>query len=932
MFVCKQLNIRKKYFLLALLFSLVAATVVRGQAPVRTDSVKTAVLKSDTIRNNKADSINLKTPKKQKSNQIDAEVSYKANDSIVFFGNGTGFLHGQTEIKYKTIELTADYVRVKLDSSLIYASGVADSTGVKVGNPVFKEGEKSYESKELAYNLKTKKGFIRQAVTQEGEGYIISDKTKRTEDESLCIAGGKYTTCDNHEHPDFYLSLSRGKVKPGEYIVTGPAHLVIADVPLPVALPFGFFPFTQKYSSGFIMPSYTNELTRGFGLTGVGWYFAINDYMDLELKGDIYTKGTWSMSAASTYVKKYKFRGNLNMSYREDVTGEKGIGDDYSVSKNFSIQWSHSQDAKANPNFTFSSSVNFSTSGYNRSNINAYYRPELNSENTKSSSVNFTKRFPNIPSLSITGSVMVSQQTKDSTMSITLPDISVNYSRFYPFKRKVAVGSERWYEKISMQYSGTMSNQLYNFKESQVLYSSLSRDWKNGIRHSIPVSATFNLFKYINISPSFNYTERWYFKSIDRSWDKDAQKVVTDTTSGFYRVWDYNMGVSASTKLYGFYIPIRSIFGDKVDRIRHVITPSIGFGYTPDFGDKKYGYWDSYVKSVRSTVDPNVYTDSEVRYSHFEGSRYGSPGSATSTKSGSINFSVQNNVEMKVRNDKDTTGTNPFKKISLIDNFSIGGNYNLAVDSMNWSNFSTSLRLRLTKSYSLNLSASFDPYMYGLNSGGNPVRINKLRWENGMFPRFQGTSTSYSYTINNETFTKLFGKKDDKTNKTGDKTEPGTEPAAGGAEPGVDLGETGVGKTGDGKDKTEVSEDGYAKVSLPWSVSLSYTVSYGNTTFNKTKMEYDMDFRHSLSMSGNISLTNNWRINFNPTFDINTMKFTYLSMSVNRSLHCWSMSANIVPFGAYKSYSFHLGVNSSMLADLKYDKQSEYGRNTINWY
>ncbi len=308
---------------------------------------------------------------------------------------------------------------------------------------------------------------------------------------------------------------------------------------------------------------------------------------------------------------------------------------DYSNSKNFSIRWSHSQDQKANPNFNFSSSVNFSTSGFNRSNINSYARPELNSQNTTSSSINFTKRFPDIPSLSISGGMSLTQRTKDSTISMSLPNISISYSRFYPFKRKVMVGNERWYEKISMSYSGTISNSINSIKENELLTSSLQRDWKNGMRHSIPVSATFNLLKYINISPSFNYTERWYLQSTKKHWDAQEQKEVKETEYGFSRVYDFNMGVSASTKLYGFYQPIRSIFGDKVDRIRHVVTPSIGFGYTPDFGDPLWGYYDTYTKLVRDAVNPLVYTQSEVEYSRFEGSLYGAPGRG---KSGNLNF------------------------------------------------------------------------------------------------------------------------------------------------------------------------------------------------------------------------------------------------------------------------------------------------------
>lgn len=861
---------------------------------------------------------------------IEDEIVYKSSDSIILMSNGTAFLHGSTEITYQSIKLEADFVRVKIDSSLIFAKGTPGEDGKAVGEPVFSEGESSYNSKELSYNLKTRKGFIRHVVTQEGEGYVISDRTKKMDDNSLCMAGGKYTTCENHDHPHFYLDISKGKIKPGSYIVTGPAHLVVADVPLPIAVPFGFFPFTKEYSSGVLMPSFTDEMTRGFGLNNGGYYLAINDYMDMELTGEIYTKGTWAASATTNYTKKYRYRGSFNFSYREDVTGEKGLPD-YNKANNLSIRWSHSQDPKANPNFNFSSSVNFATSGYNRSNINTYHRPEINSENTKSSSISFTKRFADLPSLNLSGSVLINQRTKDSTINLSLPNINVSYSRFYPFKRKKAVGSERWYEKISMSYTGAFANSI-DTKESKLLSSSFTRDWRNGMRHSIPVSATFNLFKYINISPTFNYNERWYFKAIDKDWDPVQQKETRDTTDGFYRVYDFNMGVSASTKLYAFYIPLRSLFGDKVDRIRHVITPSIGFGYTPDFGDPNWGYYKSYTREQRSAKDPDDITRTEVSYSRFDGSLYGTPGRG---KSGSLNFSLGNNIEMKLKNEKDTTGKAPFRKISLIDNFNIGGSYNMAADSMRWSNFSAGLRLKITDSYSLSLSTSFDPYMFALNSSGNPVRVNQLRWNNGRFPRFMGTSTSYSYTFNNDTFKKLFGKD---TKKTSSGSTAGQRGAAGAGsgdadQPGGgDLGQPG-GSGSSAEPAQATGEDGYAKVSLPWSFSINYSVRYGDSNvFNADKLEFEREFTHNLSFNGNISLTNNWKISGNSSYDFRVKQFTYTSISVNRSLHCWSMSASIVPFGMFKSYNFHIGVNSSMLADLKYDKRSDSGMNKITWY
>lgn len=913
MFEIKHRNLIRKGILISILLFVFVFDLVYAQTKPGLPDTNRIDPKTDSLKLSPIDSA--KTV--QKPNRIDAEIKYTANDSIVFTGNGTGFLYGESDITYKNINLKADFVKVKMDSSTVFAHGTIDSTGVKKGEPEFKEGEKTYTSQELTYNLKTKKGFIRQAVTQEGEGYIISDKTKKTNNDAFCMTDGKFTTCDNHDHPDFYMRMTKGKVKPGDFVVFGPAHLVVADVPLPLALPFGFFPFTSDYSSGLLMPNYADELTRGFGLTNGGYYFAINDYVDLEMRGDIYTKGTWAVRGTSTYRKKYKYSGNLGVEYRKDVTGEKGMSD-YNEAKSLRVTWSHTQDQKANPNFNFSSSVNFSTSGFNRSNINYYSRPELNSQNTKTSSINFSKRFPNIPSLSLSGGMSINQRSSDSTINLNLPNMSISYSRFYPFKRKAAVGKERWYEKISMSYSGSLSNSITT-KENLLFKSSLSKDWKNGMRHSIPVSATFNVLKYINISPSFNYTERWYLQSVDKSWDIASQKEVVETKTGFKRVYDFNMGVSASTKLYGFYVPIRSLFGDKIDRIRHVITPSVGFGYTPDFGDSQWGYYDSYRKSKLNTTT-GIYTESDVIYSHYDGSLYGSPGRG---KSGSLNFSLSNNVEMKVRNDKDTTGTQKFKIYSLIDNLSIGSSYNMAVDSFKWSSFSVNLRLKLTKSYSLNLSTSFDPYMFSLDKDGNPVRISELRWNHGKFPRFQGTSTSYSYTLNNDTFKKLFGKKTDK-NVTPDKAEDASVTEG---EPPAQESENNAGNK-DAKDS-----NGYVKTEMPWSISANYSVSYVNSpVFNKAKMEYEMEFRHNLSFNGSLTLTKNWSFTANSTYDFEYKKFTYTSINITRSLHCWSMSGSIVPFGAYKSYNFHIGVNASMLADLKYDKNSEYGRNTITWY
>ena len=867
---------------------------------------------------------------KQGTDDFDAEITYSAADSIVFMGDGTGFLFGNVEVKYKEINLTgASFVRVKMDSTMIYAQSVRDSTGTLVGKPIFKDGESEYTSNEMAYNFRTKRGFVRQAVTQQGEGYIISERTKIVNNEEIHMADGKYTTCDLHDHPHFYLDLSRAKVKPGEYIVSGPANLVLLDIPLPVALPFGFFPFNTSYSSGLEMPSFETEMTRGYGLVNGGYYFAISDYVDLSLKGDIYTKGTWGLNLMSNYLKRYKFNGGISLTYREDVTGEKDMPD-YAKSKNLSIRWSHTQNPKVNPFRTFSASVNFSTSGYNRSNINSYYTP-VNAENTKSSSVSFSQRFPNNP-FSFTANLGIDQRTRDSTISVTLPNVSISMSRIYPFKRKNKVGPDRWYEKISMSYSGNLSNSI-TAKENMILQASLADDYRNGMQHSIPVSASFNVLNYITISPSFSYRERWYLNSVTKSWDEESRQVETTKDKGFKRAYDFNMSVSANTTLYGMYIPNKKIFGEKIEAIRHKLEPSVGYGYTPDFGDPKWGFWDSYMRQFADPKDPTRMLSEEVHYSKFEGMMYGGPGRG---KSGNVFFTLNNNLEMKMKNSKDTTGTKPTKIVSLIDQFSVSSGYNFVADSMKWSNFSSNLRIKLGKSYTLSLSGAFDPYMNALSPDGKSLRrVNQLRWNNGKFPRFMGTSMSWGYTFNNATFQR----KEKKTDKDGaENGEEGDENNSFNEDPNNPNRDNSLNVQNQGTnkslDKGETDNDGYEKINIPWSLSVNYSVRYGDApTFDEKKLEFNRRFTHNLNFSGNVQLTPGWQISGTTSYDFEAKQFTFTSFNVTRNLHCWTLTGNFVPFGPYKTYNFRIGVNSSMLSDLKWEKQGNRGSmNNVTWY
>ena len=917
--------LRKGLFIM--LGTLLLAMPIIAQSVVETESL--APIPTDTTQIDPLDSMTPKSPKKQ---GLDARVEYNSTDSMVMTGKGIAHMYGNGELKYQALELTAGYIRVCMDSSTLFASGMLDTIENEWhGLPVFKDANDSYESKEITYNLKTQKGKIRHVVTEQGEGYLIADETKKMEDNTLMLHGGKYTTCDDHEHPHFYLQMTKGKVQPQKNVVFGPAYLVVGEVPLPLAVPFGFFPFTNTYSSGIIMPNFGDDYTRGMYLQGLGYYFAINDYMDLQLKGDIYTKGTWAVSATSKYVKRYKFRGNVNVSYRWDVTGEKDMPD-YNVAKNLSVQWTHTQDAKANPYNNFSASVNFKTAGYNRSNINGYYNMQANAESTTSSSVNYTQRFPDSP-WSLSANMSITQNMRDSSLSVSLPNINVSMSRIYPFKRKQRVGKERWYEKISLQYSGSFSNSI-TCKEDYFLKSNFVKDWQNGLKHSMSSSASFMLFKYISITPSISFNDRMFFSRVDQHWDEDNYEVKKDTVMGFYNVYNFNASVSMSTKLYGFYIPFRKWFGDKVDRFRHVMTPSLSFNYNPDFSDpmwaKRYGgFYGTYDKMITTrdeagNIVPKLDENGlpifeEVTYSRFREA----PGRGSSA---SLSFSLGNNLEMKLRNDKDTTGKDPYKVYSIIDNLSISGGYNFIADSMNWQNFSVNLRIKIPKvNYTINLSGQFDPYMYTTTPSGSHVRCNELYWNHGRFPHFLGTSTSFSYTFNNDVVKGWFNRenkdKDAQSDATLDETlnEPTIDPLTGEIiQPEV------TSKPKKDREEDKTTDDGYLFAEIPWNLSVSYSLRYGaNTSVWDEKRNYHkMEFRHNLSFSASIGLGKGWKASTSLSYDVNARKLAYSSINVSRDLHCWSMSASFVPFGPYKSYTFHIGVNASMLKDLKYDKSS----------
>ena len=911
--------------------AVVVDTLLKGQSPKDSkavdknipDTTKMDSLQLAIYHHNKAidDSIRADSMMRARSNGIDAPVKYSAEDSLVYDAeSGTAYLYGNSKVDYENMKLTSDKVHMNLDKSTVRATGTVDSTaegGIK-GKPVFTMGKDEYKSDTMAFNFKSKKGLIKGVYTEQQDGFLSGEVGKRDSTGSIYLQHGRYTTCDK-PHPDFYIALSRAKVRPGKDVVFGPAYLVVADVPLPLAIPYGFFPFSKKYSSGFIMPSYGDESDRGFYLRDGGYYFAISDKWDLKLLGEIYTKGSWGVSAASNYRKRYRYSGSFLFSYQDSKTGDKGLPD-FAEQESFKIQWNHRQDPKANPYSSLAASVNFATSSYERNNLNSMYNPQTLTQSTRTSSVSWSTGFSSI-GLSLSATTNLAQNMRTSSIQITLPDLNISLSRFYPFKRKHLVGKERWYEKISMSYTGQLANSI-STTEDKILHSNLIKDWKNAFQHTIPVQANFTLFNYINVTPSFNFTDRMYSKKVTRGWDNTLQKeVVRDTTYGFHNVYNWSMSVGASTKLYGFWVPNRKLFGDKIQAIRHVITPQVSFSYSPNFGARRYGYYDSY-----------QYTDASgnvklVEYSPYQDELYSVPGKY---KTEMISWDVSNNIEMKIKSDKDTTG---YKKISIIDELGASMSYNAAADYHRWSDLSMRLRLKWWKNYTFSMNAQFATYAYELDANGKPYVGNHTEWGYGRLPRFQGMSQNFSFTLNPEKLKKWFGRKDDKDD---DKVSVDSDGPDTNIESNMDD-DLEKGKYAAKKKRGNIAEtddDGYMSFNMPWSLTIGYGITMRENTagrFNTKTMRYPYKFTQTLNFSGNIRISDGWNINFSSGYDFENHAMSMTTASLSRDLHCFNMSASVV-LAPYTSYNFTFRCNAATLTDaLKYDKRSGI-TNAVQWY
>lgn len=849
-------------------------------ATVAADTVATDV---DTVMLQVADTV-----RRAKKAGLDKPISGKASDSLYYdLRNKMVYIYEQGDVSYGDMNLKADFMNINLDNKNIYAYGKADTVdGAPVmTRPVFTQGTTTLNMDTITYNIESQRAKIKSIATQQGDGWLVGTSVKKMEDNTINIEGGMYTTCDQTDHPHFYLAMTKAKVIPGKKAITGPAYLVMEDVPIYfLGVPEGFFPLNTGPKSGILMPTYGEEATRGFYIRGLGYYFTLSEHMDLALTGGIYTLGSWEANVRSRYIKRYKYSGNLNFDFSSVKSGDKGDAD-YIKQNTFKLQWTHSQDAKANPGSTFSASVNLASSGYSKYSANTLN--DMLSTQTNSS-ISYSKNWAGTP-FSLSMNMAVSQNSQTKAISVTLPTVSFNVSRFYPFKRAVKIGKDRWYEKISMSYSGKLTNSV-SATESDIFSRQTLDNMRNGVQHTIPVQASFNVLNYINITPSFNYNERWYFKKVDRQWNPTTNMAEElDPQYGFYRLYDYTTALSFSTTLYGMWQVREKYKNFKLQAIRHTFSPSISFSYAPDFSNQKYGYF----KTVQSDS-----TGRTTVYSPFADNAYGTPSQGRSM---AMSFSLSQSLEAKVLSKRDSTG---IKKISLIDDFSISGSYNFLADSMKLSNISLSLRSTFSGKIGINLRATLDPYEVSPEG----IRYNKLTWRRGNLGRIINTGWSFGYSFKSRDNTKQPAI-NDINSVPPEYMNPFYDPYG----------------TMDPVLRRQYMANAYYDFSLPWNIGFNYAVNYSVSYVNNGTTGIRRNITQTIGFNGSITFSPKMAATFSGGYDIATNKLTTSSISITRDLHCWQMSFSWIPFGYYKSWSFHIGVKAASLQDLKYDKsQSMY--------
>ena len=824
---------------------------------------------------NKADSVDYQ---KNKS-AIEAQIDRTCNDSTIQdFKHNKIFYYGGAVIKYDDIEIQADYVEFDFENHTVYAKGMPDSTGKISGKPVFTQAGQKYLSDEMSFNFDTKKGVITKVFTEDNQNYLHGDRIKKMDDGKINIQSGSFTTCSNREHPHFEFHFNKAIVIPDDKIVAKTLYFKLEETPIPVAIPFALIPNSKGQRSGIIIPSFGESANRGFYFENGGYYWAINDYMDFQILGDIYTRGSWALKPTFRYVKRYKFRGSFDASYAINKVGVEGSAD-YTESTDFKIRWTHKQDPKARPRSSFSADVYIVSNNYNK--YNAISTTEYLS-NTFQSSIAYQTNFANKFFLTVNGSH--SQNTLTHNMTITLPEITLTMNRIYPLKNIGKSGKKHWYSELNLSYSTSAKNYI-SMADSLFFKDGWLDNMQNGMQHRVPINLPIKLFKYFTWTTSVNLTDRMYLQYYEKDWAIDTAGtgyVKTDTINQFSNVFSYDMSSNITTKLYGM---LRFKRGP-VRAIRHVFTPTVGFSYNPDYSESFWNYYGTY-------IDGNGV---EQKYAYNQGSIYGT---APGQRSGRITFNLSNNLEMKVPSRKDTI--EGLKKIVLIENLSLSGNYDVAKDSLNWSYLSVSGRTTLFKNFTIQYASMWDPYV--LDSTGTK-QLNKYEWDvNKRLFRKKSVAWNFSasYSINNQTFKK------DKKKETKKTTDLASEQEL---------------------EDINNNPDDYVDWSTSWSLSLSYNLRLTN---NPTYINYvTNDYRttvQTLGLTGSINLSPKWKLSAQTGWDFESKKISYTSLTVYRDLHCWEMRFNVIPYGTYKSWNFQINVKASALQDLKLTKKKDYRDN-----
>jgi lipopolysaccharide assembly outer membrane protein LptD (OstA) len=844
---------------------------VYGQVP---DSVSTTVSESDTLP---------QAAPTQRSVRIESRITYEATDSLMMdFRTFKAHLYGNYEqagMTYQKIVLRGGYLELDFKGNLVYARGFTDTTGQLLNNPEFTEGERVFSAREMYYHLGTRQGFIRRVVTNEGEGYLLGDSIKKLANDHINIASGSYTTCSNHDAPHFEIYFRKAKVIPQDKIVTGPAFLRIEGIPTPLLVPFGFFPNKKGQASGILIPSYGEADNRGFFLENGGYYFGINDHLDLALRGDIYSRGSWALKGESMYKVRYRYQGRISANYAVNKLGDRD-SPDYSRSRTFFIRWNHAQEPGSRPNSRFSANVNLGSSDYHS------YNPTTTNDfltNTFSSSINYSAQLGGLFNLS--AAMSHSQNTLNKEVQLRVPEVSLSTSRrIYPFRGKAFSGKANWYHDINMSYNLATQNSLTTL--DSLLGSARFRDFNNGMQHSIPVQSNINVKGWLNINNTFQYTERWYLRHYDRSWnngilitptDTLIGYLETDTVYGFKSARNFSLSSSWSTKMYGFYDFTRG----PVTTLRHVLTPTITMSYTPDFAHQRWGYYRNYLR-------PGGTEGQIVRYSIFETLVYGSPPAG---ESGRVGFSLGNIIDMKVKSKKDTlTG---IRKVVVFEGINISTAYDIARDSLNWDPLLISARTTLFKNLIINFSGAWDPYQ--VDTANRRINRFEIRESGRLFRRTSsGITMAMTYKLSSK-----------ETASAPLESSQGTEQEL------LDIARY---------------RDSYIDWDNPWSFSFNYSFTY-SSLLTKTPGERDREVIQTLGVRGDFNLTPKWKVEGQTNIDLKARQLSFTEIRIWRDLHCWDMSLNWIPAGQLKSYTMTIKVKSAVLQDLKLTRKSDFRDN-----